>query len=167
MHLMSLDESALRVCLAQGAAYWESRGVKCGPDALPPRFVIEHCLERMLANPERGWWSQLWLFVAESPERIVGSAAFKSFDAVSGTAEIGYGVVPGEWRRGFATEAVRELVAAAFARPEARAVFGLVQPGNTASRRVLEKNGFAIVGEQIDPEDGPVLRYGKGKPPQI
>jgi RimJ/RimL family protein N-acetyltransferase len=131
---------------------------------MPPRFLIEHCLARMRAEPGREWWARLWLVVVESPARIVGSVSFKSFDPGSGGAEIGYGIASGEQRRGFAAAAVRELVAAAFARPETRRVFAFVQPSNVASRRVLERNGFAVVGESIDPEDGPVLRYEKEKP---
>ena len=164
MHLVPLSESALNACLAEGPVHEAIPGVRCADGAMPPGFLAEHCLVRMRAEPGREWWARLWLAVAEQPARVVGSVSFKSFDPGSGSAEIGYGIAPGERRRGFAAAAVRELVAAAFARPETRRVFAQVQPGNAASRRVLERNGFAVVGESVDPEDGPVLRYEKEKP---
>jgi RimJ/RimL family protein N-acetyltransferase len=169
MELLPLDVAALESCLKEGPAYWSSRGFAAVPAELPPRFVLEHCLSRGRADPVRGWWALVWLMIVDASARVVGSAAFKSFDPVSGAAEIGYGVGLAEQGRGHATETVARLVAAALARSETQVVFGLVQPANVASRRVLEKNGFVVVGESVDPEDGVVLRYEirRAQPPSV
>lgn len=64
----------------------------------------------------------------------------------TGVAGIGYWVVPAVRRRGVATRAIGLVTAwgldgLGFARVEA-----CVQPGNAASRRSLERNGFALEG---------------------
>ena len=62
----------------------------------------------------------------------------------SGETEIGYNIVPSRQGRGYATEAVRTLLAMAWAHPQARSVTASTAPGNVASQRVLEKAGFAL-----------------------
>ena len=72
--------------------------------------------------------------------------------------EIGYAIVPSCWGRGYATEAVRALVA------RAREVFDIEQViahtplDRPASGRVLEKAGFAFAGEEDDEHDGAPIR---------
>ena len=60
--------------------------------------------------------------------------------------EIGYVVAPPQAGRGFATEAVTTLVDAVFNMTEARTINGNCRTINPASRRVLEKCGFAALG---------------------
>jgi RimJ/RimL family protein N-acetyltransferase len=71
-----------------------------------------------------------------------------------GRALIGYGVYPEFERQGYATEAARALVEAAFARPDITAVRATIHPTNPASRRVAEKAGMVIVDSLTDPEEG-------------
>jgi hypothetical protein len=61
--------------------------------------------------------------------------------------------------RGLATEVARALTEFALADARVRTVHGHTKPDNAASARVLEKCGFHQVGEVIDPEDGPVVRW--------
>jgi RimJ/RimL family protein N-acetyltransferase len=64
------------------------------------------------------------------------------------------------WGRGLMTEAVRELVDAAFRFTDAEALNASVFPDNVASRRVLEKAGFSRSGgmDIIAPARGGNLR---------
>jgi GNAT superfamily N-acetyltransferase len=67
-----------------------------------------------------------------------------------GEVEIGYGIVPSRQGRGYATEALRAMIAMAWADPRVRAVVAGTDPGNIASQRVLGKAGFrriAAIGE--------------------
>ena len=57
--------------------------------------------------------------------------------------EVGYLVAPGQSGRGFATEATACLLDAVFNLSEARVATATSRVGNAASRRVLEKCGFA------------------------
>ena len=63
-----------------------------------------------------------------------------------GEVELGYTIGPAYAGRGYATEAVRALVEAVFNLTEARALVANSRTINPASRRVLEKCGFAHAG---------------------
>ena len=61
-------------------------------------------------------------------------------------AELGYWLNPACWGRGVMTEAVRRACAEGFARWNIVRIFAEPFAGNAASRRVLEKCGFALEG---------------------
>ena len=61
-------------------------------------------------------------------------------------AEIGYLLAAGYWSKGIMTEAVRQMCSIAFRELDILRITGLVYEPNTASRRVLEKNGFVPEG---------------------
>lgn len=105
-----------------------------------------------------------------APAPAAGSAAAADavFDAVGmlgtigaldavradGSVEIGYGMNAEVHGRGIATEAVGALVDHLLAQPGVRRVVASSAVGNTASRRVLEKNGFVRTGAGWNDEDG-------------
>jgi len=72
--------------------------------------------------------------------------------------EISYGIGPEFQGRGYATEAAEALVGYACSCPEVGLIRAHTLPDALASRRVLEKCGFAYVGDIIDPEDGKAAR---------
>ncbi len=77
----------------------------------------------------------------------------------AGTLEIGYAIVESERGRGHATAAVRALVAEARGTPEVRRIVAHAPLDRPDSARVLEKAGFALVGETDDVDEaGTVLR---------
>lgn len=84
---------------------------------------------------------------------VLGSVGFfgqpEDLDGVAET-EIGYGLVREAWGWGFATEAVKAMVAAA--ESEGVRVRASVEPTNAASLKVLAKAGFTQVREAT--EDG-------------
>ncbi len=70
----------------------------------------------------------------------------------SGRDEVGYWIARPFWGQGLATEAVKSVVAEAFRRPRMEEVVARTAITNVASRRVLEKCGFASepAGEELD-----------------
>ena len=60
--------------------------------------------------------------------------------------EAGYVLAPQAWGRGFASEALKAVIEAAFAEPLLVRVQASCHPDNAASLRVLEKNGFELEG---------------------
>lgn len=78
---------------------------------------------------------------------MVGLASAQVID--SRTVEIGYAFDPAYQRRGFATEATSALVDAVFNLTDARVISATSRTINPASRRVLQKCGFASVGEGL------------------
>ena len=100
--------------------------------------------------------------IATEPLLPIGTGGFKGAPDECGCVELGYGIVPEQQRRGYATEAVRAWVDFAFAAPQVRIVVAQTLPHRTASIRVLEKTGFRFAGAGNDsfaPPGEPVIRY--------
>lgn len=75
-----------------------------------------------------------------------------------GTVEIGYAVVVSAWGRGYATDAVRELVDQARTNPGIERLIAHTPLDRPASGRVLSKAGFECLGETDDEHEGAVIR---------
>ena len=106
-------------------------------------------LNGCLAHPDQWEWHAIWM-IERKDGTHVGELCFKGLSA-NGVAEIGYGISEEYRNNGYATEAVKAALEWAFAHPEVAAVEAETDSGNTASKRVLEKCGFApngVVGEE-------------------
>ena len=92
------------------------------------------------------------LLAGETGERVlIGTIGYKGPPSPDGTVEVGYGIVNDHQRRGYASEAVRALVAHAFAVPEVHRVIAETLPELTPSIGVLRKCGFELTGEGSEP----------------
>lgn len=79
--------------------------------------------------------------------KIVGNISVEQKEDVScKDAEIGYLLLTSQWLKGIMTEAVRQICELAFNELDIIRITGMVYAPNTASRRVLEKNGFVLEG---------------------
>ncbi|MEJ7767859.1 MAG: GNAT family N-acetyltransferase [Chitinophagaceae bacterium] len=83
-----------------------------------------------------------WIVVDKITNSIVAELGFKGPPDHYGYVEIGYGTMPQQQRKGFMTEAVSLLTKWAFGRRGIKGVIAEVDEFNTASLRVVEKNGF-------------------------
>jgi RimJ/RimL family protein N-acetyltransferase len=75
-----------------------------------------------------------------------------------GVVEIGYAIVASCRGRGYASDAVLELVSRARAVPGIERIVGHTPLDRPASGRVLQKAGFVLVGEEDDEHDGVAVR---------
>jgi RimJ/RimL family protein N-acetyltransferase len=82
-------------------------------------------------------------------ETLVGVAGLMHVKAQQ-KAELGYWIGKHYWGRGYATFAVRQLLAYAFNHLQLSKVYAHVLEYNTASKRVLEKNGFTFLREFVE-----------------
>lgn len=99
-----------------------------------------------------------WMMVEDG--EIVGLLSpTEPLDPSDGSLLIGYGVAPTRRSRGVATRAVADLVAWAGADERVRALTAETSVDNPASQAVLAHNGFHRVGERVDAEDGPLIRW--------
>ena len=95
-----------------------------------------------------GEWGP-WQVIERETGLLVGGAGFKGAPDDEGAVEIGYGLALASRGRGLATEAVVALVEHALGRG-ATLVRAECDADNAASRRVLERAGFALVEEAGD-----------------
>jgi ribosomal-protein-alanine N-acetyltransferase len=82
----------------------------------------------------------------KSTSEYIGEAGILSFKQPNNRAVVGYNLLPNYWKNGYVTEITKALVKYLFIERGAERIEGLVLEENTASRKVLEKNGFCKEG---------------------
>jgi RimJ/RimL family protein N-acetyltransferase len=92
----------------------------------------------------------------ETSEAVGGMSFFRRDEP--GVIELGYGINPSKWNRGYATEVAREIVRWAQSRPDVRKIVSSCLTDNTGSIRVLEKTGFHRTGE-MDSDEGRLITW--------
>jgi RimJ/RimL family protein N-acetyltransferase len=146
------------------------------PFAVPGGWPDEHDtnflrlrLRQLRADPARARWPVFGI-VLPGPNALIGHIGYHGPPGVNarndpGAVELGYTVFPEHRRQGYATEAVRALLAHAREQGTARFVAS-VSPGNEPSLRIVRGLGFVEVGRHWDDEDGNelelVLDDGRG-----
>ena len=101
-------------------------------------------------------------FVMNETGRLVGAASLRHYLTVEGLrtwGHIGYGIRPGERRKGYAVQTLQLVLEQAKARQIHHVLIG-VHEGNTGSRKTVEKCGGILentVRAEGDPE--PICRY--------
>lgn len=110
--------------------------------------------------------SALWgtyLFLLRDASALVGSGGYKG-EPNAGLVEVGYEIAPEFQNQGFATEAMRGMIAHAFTSSEVQSVQAHTRAETDASTRVLEKVGMTFV-ETINSSDGDaVWRWRVARP---
>ena len=134
------------------------------PDAWPGRALVERAfsasLDRIRESPEVRLWGDRVMLARSGPRRVVGSVVFHGAPCGDGTVEVAYGVEHESQGQGYATEAVGVSVEWALAQGGVRIVRATTPSWHLASRRVLEKCGFALVGSHDDGDMvGELLEY--------
>lgn len=134
------------------------------PEDWPPPLNDDntkaYTLNYLKENPDAAGWGT-WYFLLPGKRgektRAIGIGGFKGKPSQEGMVEAGYSIIPGYQRLGFASEALAGLMDWAFSHPEVVLVTAETLPSLAASIRVLEKNGFQLLGKGS--EEG-VIRYG-------
>jgi RimJ/RimL family protein N-acetyltransferase len=130
-------------------------------EEIAPSFWIEFVNDQLNQDPKNCFWWSPRLIVVD--QLVVGMIGFKSSPDSKGWVEIGYGIVPSQQGQGFATQAVDLLVKEGLSKAEIQMIVAYTVPINSASGRVLEKNQFMRDGSKIDPEDGEVQVWRRGR----
>ena len=127
------------------------------PSTWPPTYLdapaFQFTLDRLAQGPgHAGWWMH-FVVLPWGPEgrTLVGSAGYKGPPASDGTVEVGYGIVEGHQRKGYATETTLGLLRRAFAVPAVRRAIAETLPELAPSIGVLRKCGFHLVGAGSEP----------------
>jgi ribosomal-protein-alanine N-acetyltransferase len=137
------------------------------PDNWPPEFydpaAVQYTLEMLESDPDVSEWSTYYIVRTDLPDRprLAGIVGYKGRPTSEGEVEIGYSVLEQHQRVGIATEAARALVDRAFRAAGVELVRAETLPDLAPSIRVIEKLGFAFVGEGSEPG---VIRYERRRP---
>ena len=119
------------------------RYVATGPAA--DRGATERLL-RDYAIHQRAHGYSFWGVVERTSGALIGDAGL--YRTPAGEVELGYTLGVPWWGRGYATQAARAWLDAAFGTLGIEEVIALAEPANGASLRVLEKVGMQCTGER-------------------
>lgn len=111
------------------------------------REQVRERLHRELDN-EREYGVQYWPFFLRETGEFVGCAGLKPYDVGQDLYELGFHLRTAFWGAGYATEGARAVIEHAFATLKPAALVAGHNPGNHASRRVLEKLGFIYLRDE-------------------
>jgi len=131
---------------ARVTALIDARGALDG-DEVRRRLALE-------IENERVHGLQYWPLFLREGGAPVGCCGLKPRDPARAVLELGFHLRPECWGAGYATEAARSVVAHAFGRLGAAALFAGHHPRNAASRRTLEKLGFRHTHDELFPPTG-------------
>lgn len=87
-----------------------------------------------------------WAVVLRETGRVIGTVGFMWYSAQNRSAEVGYSFSREYWNRGFATEALRAVLASAFACLPLNRLEAQHDLRNPASGRVMQKCGMRMEG---------------------
>jgi RimJ/RimL family protein N-acetyltransferase len=127
------------------------------PESWPPEYLdapsLVYTLDRLAEDPANGDWWLHFIVLKGTPggRTLIGSAGYKGPPSADGTVEVGYGIVRDHQRRGYASEAVRGLLARAFAVASVHRAIAETLPELAPSIGVLRKCGFRLIGDGSEP----------------
>ena len=124
------------------------RGLSFAP-GYPSRFSLE-VMESVVAAGGPGRFGPYFM-IRKADRMIVGEIGC-TLNAAATTGKVGYTVVEPCWGQGYATEALRALLAHVLAEPDIHGVVAETMVGHIASRRVMEKAGMTYYGQRVEVE---------------
>ena len=100
------------------------------------------------AHPEDFQYYTLWLIVDKTKNIIVGGFDFKASPDDQGLVEIGYGIEPPFFKKGYMTEAIAGIIKWAKTIQKIRIIFAETEISNIASQNVLKSNRFVQIANE-------------------
>ena len=85
--------------------------------------------------------------VEKKTNQLIGLCGLNPYMAKEPEIEFKLGVP--YWSKGYATELGRQIIKEAFAITDIKGIYGMAQPENVASRKVLERIGMDYLGNRI------------------
>ncbi|MBP0450564.1 GNAT family N-acetyltransferase [Kitasatospora sp. RG8] len=159
VRFVELGAKALRALadgdLAGGSA---EAGVALDPHFVGDRarWIFGYRADQLARDPSAAPWITR-AAVSEPDGAVVGDAGFHGPPDEDGMVEVGFTVVPGYRRQGYARAILRALLVRAAAEPGVRTVRARVSADNAASLATVAGFGFTRVGEQGNDRDGLVI----------
>jgi RimJ/RimL family protein N-acetyltransferase len=144
LKLMSLDAQNLRWSIEDRRKMERNLGVKITNTELEEtvKKAMRTSLKMVLGNKKDYLWFTSWEITLKIENRIIGGLCFKGCPDEKGRVEIGYGMQDEYRCKGYATEAVKELINWAFTQEKVLSIIAETEKDNLPSHRVLEKIGM-------------------------
>lgn len=101
-----------------------------------PRIIIN------LESVEKPTGFESWMIVKKETLEVIGDLGFKGFNFEENNADIGYGIIKEERRKGYAEEAVKELINWAFSNEFLKEITAKCLKENVSSINLLTKFNF-------------------------
>lgn len=83
-----------------------------------------------------------WGIALQADDRLIGSCSLLNFTEMPKSCEIGCALLPDVWHKGYAVEALKQVIHFAFDVLSVEEVVAFAAPENAASHRMLEKLCF-------------------------
>ncbi|MEM5646080.1 GNAT family N-acetyltransferase [Bacillus cereus] len=130
---MKLETERLYIvpCTEESIHVANEQGYNSGP------HIVGH-VENVKQNKDVLPWGA-WYVIRKEDEIVLGDIGFKGKPNEEHTVEVGYGFIEKYWNKGYATEAVQELIDWAFQTGEVETIIAETLLDNYGSIRVLEK----------------------------
>jgi len=144
LKLIPLDAQNLRWSIEDRRKMEKNLGVKITDTELekPVKKAMRTSLKMVLENKKDYLWFTSWEIILKKENRIIGGLCFKGCPDEKGRVETGYGMQDEYRCKGYATEAVKELINWAFTQEKVLSVIAETEKDNLPSHRVLEKVGM-------------------------
>ena len=110
------------------------------------------------ANPSVNKWFVRWI-VQKSTHEIIGSSSFHGAPNENGMIEIGLGIDPKFQNQGYGFEAINAMWGWVCGQEGIKTLRYTVSLTNLPSIALVNRFGFARIGEQLDEIDGPEEIY--------
>lgn len=111
--------------------------------------MIDFWLPKTLEYPHLYQWYTNWEIVLKSENRIIGGLGLAGEPNANGEAEAGYLIDKRYHRRGYASEALQAITRWVFGHDNVHALIAHTYDGNTASKNLLNKNGFTLMNDEF------------------
>ena len=139
-----------------------TRFLNPGGEPYSPEWTADKLARMQREWTEHGWGS--WAVELRDTGRFVGRVGLQIHRLWPDDVELGWGVDPELWGRGYATEAARAVLRYAFDRCALPRVVSILHPENAPSIRVAEKIGEHPFADVLWPEGGlDLLVYAIGR----
>ncbi|GFZ88389.1 N-acetyltransferase [Compostibacillus humi] len=139
---MELQTERLKLipCTEESAAAAALNNYELGPH-------IKMYLAELKSDPTLLGWG-VWFVIDKDTNTVIGDIGFKGKPNMEKTVEIGYGIKSSARNKGYATEAVKEIIAWAFSSDEVATVIAECREDNYPSMKVLEKLNMEQTGKE-------------------
>lgn len=139
---MELQTQRLKIvpCTDESLSMYATKEFKMGSH-------INNYLKKLKDEPSLLGWG-VWLVINKDDNTIIGDIGFKGKPDSENIAEVGYGIVPAAQNKGFATEAVNEILKWAFSSGKVKKIVAECLIDNISSIKVLEKLNMKRIGSK-------------------